>query len=201
MFALSADDLTSTMLGCGDGPASFNVEATRLGSRVVSCDPLYRFSTTEIRRRITETYDEVIEQTRRNAHEFIWNDITSVDDLGRVRMSAMNAFLDDYDRGKAEGRYLDAALPSLPFADIRSISPCARISCFCTPNSSASRFTTTPSRSCVAWRPRSAFFRCWNSVADALHSSSRLSTRYGGAGSLPVLIVCVTNFGAAQTRR
>jgi SAM-dependent methyltransferase len=117
MFALTADDLRSKILGCGDGPASFNAEATRVGSRVVSTDPLYRFSSTEIRERISTTYDEIIEQTRRNAHEFVWTDITSVDDLGRVRLAAMDTFLADFERGRAEGRYVDAELPSLPFAD------------------------------------------------------------------------------------
>jgi hypothetical protein len=63
------------------------------------------------------TYDEILEQTRRNADEFIWESIPSVKELGRVRMAAMQEFLDDYDRGKAQGRYIDAELPSLPFLD------------------------------------------------------------------------------------
>jgi len=117
MFALTDHDLQLKILGCGDGPASFNAEATGRGSRVVSCDPLYRFETPQIRERIARTYDEVLDQTRRNSHDFIWTEITSVEELGQVRMSAMTAFLDDFDRGKAEGRYIDAELPSLPFAD------------------------------------------------------------------------------------
>jgi hypothetical protein len=117
MFALSEADLRRNILGCGDGPASFNAEATRRGLHVVSCDPLYQFSTGDIRARISQTYDEVIEQTRRNTHEFIWTDITSVDELGRLRMAAMNEFLADFARGKADGRYVDAELPTLPFAD------------------------------------------------------------------------------------
>jgi len=32
-------------------------------------------------------------------------------------MEAMRTFLDDFDAGKAEGRYVDAGLPSLPFTD------------------------------------------------------------------------------------
>jgi ubiquinone/menaquinone biosynthesis C-methylase UbiE len=32
-------------------------------------------------------------------------------------MSAMNDFLVDYPTGKAEGRYIDAELPGLPFVD------------------------------------------------------------------------------------
>ena len=36
MFALTAGDLAGPVLGCGDGPASFNAEATALGHRVFS---------------------------------------------------------------------------------------------------------------------------------------------------------------------
>ncbi|HET9834143.1 MAG TPA: hypothetical protein VFP91_20610 [Vicinamibacterales bacterium] len=117
MFALSQGDLRLKILGCGDGPASFNAEATRRGARVISCDPLYRFSRADISDRISRTYDEILEQTRRNQHDFVWNAIQSVEDLGRVRMSAMTTFLDDFDAGSAGGRYVDAGLPSLPFAD------------------------------------------------------------------------------------
>lgn len=41
MFALSDRDLTLRGLGCGDGPASFNAEATRRRAAVISCDPIY----------------------------------------------------------------------------------------------------------------------------------------------------------------
>jgi len=115
MFALSDADLGGRILGCGDGPASFNAVATRQGAKVISCDPLYRWSAAEIQARIEATYTEVIEQTRRNSHEFVWDAIGSVDELGRVRMAAMQEFLCDYASGAAEGRYIEASLPSLPF--------------------------------------------------------------------------------------
>ena len=118
MFALTDGDLGGRILGCGDGPASFNAEATRRGTQVVSCDPLYQFSGGQIQQRIDETAPEVLEQARRNAHEFVWDEvIPDIEALKRVRMTAMSAFLDDYDLGRAEGRYLDAGLPSLGFAD------------------------------------------------------------------------------------
>ena len=66
MFALTDDDLRGRILGCGDGPASFNAEATRRGARVTSCDPLYKLSVQQIRERIAATAEEIIEQTRRN---------------------------------------------------------------------------------------------------------------------------------------
>jgi hypothetical protein len=118
MFALTDGDLTRVMLGCGDGPASFNAEATRRGASVVSCDPLYQFAKNEIEDRITATTEQVLEQTARNAHEFVWQgEIQSPDDLRRVRLDAMREFLEDYDSGKREGRYVVGALPALPFGD------------------------------------------------------------------------------------
>jgi len=117
MFALTVADLRLKILGCGDGPASFNAEATLRGARVISCDPIYQFTAAQIRSRVEETYDTMIEQTRQNADDFIWEEIRSVEDLGRRRMSAMSAFLDDFEAGKAAGRYVDAGLPALPFPD------------------------------------------------------------------------------------
>ncbi len=117
MFALSESDLGGRILGCGDGPAAFNSVLTQRGGRVVSADPAYQFSADEIRGRIAATYPEVMEQTRRNRHEFVWRNIASVAELGRVRMAAMEEFLADYPAGRREGRYVAAALPDLPFAD------------------------------------------------------------------------------------
>ena len=43
MFDLSDQDLKGRILGCGDGPASFNAELTKKGGKVVSVDPLLAF--------------------------------------------------------------------------------------------------------------------------------------------------------------
>src|SRR5262245_25848444 len=108
MFALGVSDLRLRILGCADGPASFNAEATRLGARVVSCDPLYAFPAEVVAERIEATSPEILEQTRKNAGTFVWNTITSVDELGLVRKAAMSQFLDDYERGLDERRYVAA---------------------------------------------------------------------------------------------
>jgi hypothetical protein len=118
MFAMSEADAQLRVLGCADGPASFNAEATRQGASVVSCDPLYGADADQIRARILDTFDQVLEQTRQNADEFVWDSITSIDQLASVRRSAMDAFLDDYEQGRAGGRYIDASLPALPFPDL-----------------------------------------------------------------------------------
>jgi hypothetical protein len=118
MFALTDADLHSRILGCGDGPASFNTEATRGGTDVVSVDPLYRYDVSQIRERIAAICDQVLEQTRQNAGEFVWDTIASVEQLGTLRMAAMDAFLEDYDAGRKQGRYVEAELPALPFPDL-----------------------------------------------------------------------------------
>jgi len=118
MFALTDADRHARVLGCADGPASFNADATRRGMRVTSCDPLYRCDARQIRDRIAATFDQIVDETRRNADEFVWTGETlSVDALACVRTAAMNLFLDDYKAGRREGRYVDGELPSLPFAN------------------------------------------------------------------------------------
>src|SRR5262249_38616834 len=70
MFALTEEDFAGTILGCADGPASFKAEATALGRRVVSCDPLYAFSAGQIERRVEECYDVVISPVKQNPPRF-----------------------------------------------------------------------------------------------------------------------------------
>ncbi|MAC54070.1 MAG: SAM-dependent methyltransferase [Gimesia sp.] len=117
MFALTNEDLQQKILGCGDGLACFNAELTRRSGRVVSVDPLYYFSAAEISQRIDATFETVIEQTRRNQSEFVWEQIRSPDELAEIRSAAMQEFLTDYAAGKREGRYRTASLPTLPFDD------------------------------------------------------------------------------------
>ncbi len=115
MFALTDADLDRAIVGVGDGPASFNVEMARLGKRVISADPLYTFTHEQISQRIDKTYNVVMAQLRDNQDEFVWHNIPSVDALGEIRMGAMRDFLADFEEGTADGRYIHASLPILPF--------------------------------------------------------------------------------------
>ncbi|MEO8612516.1 MAG: SAM-dependent methyltransferase [Chloroflexota bacterium] len=116
MFNLSDADLNRRILGCADGPASFNAAMAQRGHRVISCDPLYQFSAAKIQERIDATYETVMGQTRRNQDRFIWDAIPSPDALGEIRMAAMRDFLADYEQGSRDGRYIAAEVPDLPFA-------------------------------------------------------------------------------------
>ena len=117
MFSLSDEDLERMILGCGDGPASFNAELTALGGRVLSVDPMYRFSAEEIQQRIRRVYPGMLSQLARQRDEYLWRHFRDPSHVGSVRMSAMNRFLEDYPKGLAAGRYIEASLPELPCLD------------------------------------------------------------------------------------
>lgn len=117
MFALTTDDLAKRLLGCGDGPASFNAELSARDGDITSVDPIYRFDAEQIRVRINAVYPEVMAQLARHRDDYVWTRIESIEALGQARLQAMHAFLEDYAQHRGSGRYIDAALPALPFAD------------------------------------------------------------------------------------
>ena len=89
MFALSQQDLGKRILGCADGPASFNAEMSARGYRVVSCDPLYVFNSRELRQRFDETYATMMAQMPAQRDHFVWRTIPSIQALGEMRTAAM----------------------------------------------------------------------------------------------------------------
>jgi len=117
MFSLTRDELRLKILSCADGPASFNSELTKYGGIVTSVDPIYQFTALEIEQRIDEVYEEVLQQTHQNRDCYVWEKISSVEELGKIRMAAMKRFLSDFESGKMQKRYLACELPALPFGD------------------------------------------------------------------------------------
>ena len=117
MFNLTSDDLRRRILDCAGGPASFNTELTREGHSVVSCDPLYGFTTAEIQTRIAEIRGTVVANARDTRSEFVWDEFVSPENLGEIRVAIMQRFLEDFPQGLEEGRYCTGELPRLPFED------------------------------------------------------------------------------------
>ncbi len=118
MFNLTKEDVTSKrILGCGDGPSSFNTEVDYDDGQVVSIDPLYAYTKKEIMQRIDEVAEDVMAQVKANTDSFVWKNIPDVESLEHIRIEAMMEFLMDYEDGLEEGRYIAAELPNLPFED------------------------------------------------------------------------------------
>lgn len=112
-FGLTNSDLSKKILACADGPASFNAEVTGLGGSCISIDPIYKFSAEQIRGRIEETAQTVFEQLLRNADAYNWNYYSNPKELLQTRLSAMETFLNDFEAGRNEGRYISESLPDL----------------------------------------------------------------------------------------
>jgi len=115
MFALSDADRGKFILGCGDGPASFNAEWRAGGGRVVSVDPVYQYTADAIASRIDEARDLVVANTLTNMDAYVWDEMGSVERLVEIRMQAMSRFLKDF--GAGGNPYAAAQLPDLPFGD------------------------------------------------------------------------------------
>jgi hypothetical protein len=112
IFKLTDSDLNSRIISFGDGPASFNSEMTKLDKMVVSLDPIYQFTKAELKQRIDETKEIVIEQTRLNQGNFVWKNIKNIDELKQIRMRAMTNFINDFEIGKEQQRYFYHELPT-----------------------------------------------------------------------------------------
>lgn len=116
MFQLNERDLSKKFAGFGDGPACFNCEMTQNGGSVISFDPIYQCTKEEIEKRIEEVRVTVMQQMRENRDNYVWKNIRNLDELENTRMSAMKKFLSDYEKGRAEGRYVFHELPDpLPY--------------------------------------------------------------------------------------
>lgn len=115
MFSLKEEDLQLSILDCGGGPSSFNAEATRFGHKVISCDPIYQFTTEEIESRIAEITPIMVKGLKANYKRFVWRNFKTPEELKETRLSAMKLFLADFDLGLKQKRYLVRELPNLNF--------------------------------------------------------------------------------------
>ena len=118
MFLLTDSDMKKKIAGFGDGPASFNCQASETGADVTSFDPIYQYSEKQLRERIKEVKTEILRQMAENSDNYVWDRIKNIDELERIRMTAMEMFLNDFEKGRAEGRYIFHTLPErLPYDD------------------------------------------------------------------------------------
>lgn len=116
-FDLAGTAPGASFLDCAGGPSSFNAEMTRAGRAVVSADPLYAAPGARIAARIEETRVAMMRGVTAARDRFVWRNFDSLEAFEAIRLGAMKLFLDDLDDGLAEGRYIDASLPDLPFDD------------------------------------------------------------------------------------
>jgi SAM-dependent methyltransferase len=112
-----ADLVGLRVLDCAAGPSSFAAEAACLGIDVVAVDPLYARNETALRMTVGAAYDRMARQMHEKRELLEFRAYPTIDDAVRARRAAAERFLADYYTGRAVGRYVAAALPTLPFGD------------------------------------------------------------------------------------
>jgi SAM-dependent methyltransferase len=115
MFNLGPTGPDLRILDCGGGPASFTAELTNRGQDVVSVDPLYALSGTEIQNQFDSVAASMIAQVQATRQKWNWSFHGTPDGLLACRRLALSRFLADYDAGREAGRYVVGELPNLPF--------------------------------------------------------------------------------------
>lgn len=117
MFDLTEADLSQSILSVADGPASFNAEGTQQGYQIKSIDSLYGFSAAQIRDRFNAVVDSIIQQVEQTPEDWVWTYHGSPSELHQNRETVMTRFCEDYEEGKAQGRYEVGELPKLKYPD------------------------------------------------------------------------------------
>lgn len=115
MFNLTKDDLESTILDCCGGPSSFNAELTARGGHVTSTDPLFSLTNKKLQSRIEAVFTEMLLLLEEHKDRFNWKDVQSPEALAEQRRKNIKIFLQDFQEGIKEGRYLPDVPPDLPF--------------------------------------------------------------------------------------
>lgn len=117
MFDLPQEEKNSTILEYGCGPSAVNYQQTQLHKKVVSCDPLFVLDKDTLFAKAKMIFANMAEEVKQHQDQFDFSRSGSLDKLSQERQEGMKLFFADYERGKADGRYLGVTDYHLPFAD------------------------------------------------------------------------------------
>ncbi len=117
MFDLTDEDCRKSILDFGAGPASFAAELNASGGNVVACDEIYSLTRAEIEAKFSKEFTQMLAAVEQRSDCFVWETIQSPQVLNDMRHKSFDLFLDDYEKGVKEKRYLTEDLPAFSFGD------------------------------------------------------------------------------------
>lgn len=118
MFALDKTMIgRGRILDCPAGASSFAAEAYRIGINVTASDILYGLDAKELVEKGRKDMEHVFEKFDEVSRLYTWKYYKDKDEVMSLRSRALNVFAGDFRDGLKEGRYIQAALPCLPFPD------------------------------------------------------------------------------------
>jgi hypothetical protein len=107
------DGVPGTVLDCPGGPSSFAAVAGSAGATAYAVDSMYGQSVDELEEICQRAIERTTDQLREKRDVFVWDYYGDVEMRCRYLRAAAERFLADY--SWHPGRYVEAALPDLPF--------------------------------------------------------------------------------------
>ncbi|MEW6600496.1 MAG: class I SAM-dependent methyltransferase [Nitrospirota bacterium] len=105
------------VLDCPAGASSFAAEAYLKGIDVTACDIMYGLNTDKLFEKGGQDIRHVFEKFDEASHLYTWGYYKNKETVVSRRKRALELFAHDFTKGLAEGRYVQAELPELPFPD------------------------------------------------------------------------------------
>ncbi len=112
-----ADMAGKKILDCAAGTASFTAEATAKGYDVIACDPMYGQDADVLRRTAMDDIEHVMKRLKATKDDFNWDFYGDIEGRRNSAKKGFFRFIEDYTTTNDDNRYINAALPKLPFAD------------------------------------------------------------------------------------
>ena len=106
-----------SVLDCPSGAASFTAEAAPLEIHVTAVDPLFENPAEKLRAIGSADIDHVMDEVEKVRHPSMSGYFQSVEQMRTARRRSLDLFCADFAVRKAQGNYVPALLPHLPFAD------------------------------------------------------------------------------------
>ena len=106
-----------SVLDCPSGAASLTAEAAQLGINVTAVDPLFENSVEKLRAIGEADIDHVMDEVEKVQHAYLSRYYQSMEEMRAARRRSLDLFCADFSGRKAQGSYVPALLPNLPFSD------------------------------------------------------------------------------------
>ena len=117
MFDLSSADLNTRLLEYGCGVSAVNSEYHAKSINMVSCDPLFVLDKSTLSTQVSLIFEDMLARVSRDHEKFDFSHYGSLDALITHRREGMAEFFADYEKGKAEQRYIPVTDYKIPFPD------------------------------------------------------------------------------------
>jgi SAM-dependent methyltransferase len=114
-FALTDADVSRRILDCPGGAASVVAQLSAAGAEAVAVDPLYAASVGEVEALARRDAERANAHSLAGQDRYDWGFYGGARGHGAVRIDAAATFIEH--RRSAPDRYVEAALPDLPFPD------------------------------------------------------------------------------------